>query len=130
MPDNLLISIIDDDESVREAIRGLLRSLGFLIEAFSSAQDFLESPRLRETACLIADIHMPIMTGLELYGRLVELGHTIPTILITAYPDDSVRARALKNGVICHLSKPFAADDLLRCVGLALERQKAAEGHS
>jgi len=122
LSENALISIIDDDEFVREALRGLLRSLGFTIEAFPSAQGFLESVRLRETSCLIADVHMPAMTGLELYDRLVESGHAIPTILITAYPEDSMRARALNNGVICYLSKPFAEDDLLRCVRSALQR--------
>jgi FixJ family two-component response regulator len=128
LSEDALISIVDDDEFVREALRGLLRSLGFTIEAFPSAQDFLESVRLRETSCLIADVHMPAMTGLELYGRLVESGHAIPTILITAYPDDSMRARALNNGVMCYLSKPFAEDDLLRCVRLALRRRNPSEG--
>jgi FixJ family two-component response regulator len=128
LSETALISIVDDDEFVREALRGLLRSLGFTIEAFPSAQDFLESVRLRETSCLIADVHMPAMTGLELYGRLVESGHAIPTILITAYPDDSMRARALNNGVTCYLSKPFEEDDLLRCVRSALQRRNPTEG--
>jgi FixJ family two-component response regulator len=130
LPDSILISVIDDDESVREATRGLLRSFGFTTETFSSALDFLGFPRLNETSCVIADIHMPVMTGLELYGRLLELGHVIPTILITAYPDESLRTRALSNGVICHLSKPFGADELVKCVHLALERGKPAEGQS
>lgn len=130
MSDNALISIVDDDEFVREAIRSLLRSLGFVVEAFPSAQDFLVSPRLPETSCLVADVHMPAMTGLELYGRLVESGHAIPTILITAYGDDGVRARALSIGVLCYLSKPFAEDDLLRCVRQALEQRKTGEGQS
>jgi FixJ family two-component response regulator len=130
LPDNILISVIDDDASVREATTGLLRSFGFTIVAFSSAQDFLVFPRLNETSCLIADIHMPVMTGVELYGRLLELGHAIPTILITAYPDESLRARALSNGVICHLTKPFGADELVQCIHLALEQRKPAEGQS
>ena len=125
---NVLISVIDDDASVREATRGLLRSFGFKIETFASALDFLGSPRLHETSCLITDIHMPAMTGLKLHGRLVELGHTIPTILITAYPDESLRARALSNGVICHLSKPFGADELLQCINLGLGQGAPAEG--
>jgi FixJ family two-component response regulator len=130
LSNNVLISVIDDDESVREATRGLLRSFGFMIETFPSALDFLGSPRLHQTSCLIADIHMPAMTGLELHGRLVELGHAIPTILITAYPDESLRARALSNGVICHLSKPFGADELLQCVHQALGQGTSTEGPS
>lgn len=130
LPDSVLISIIDDDESVREATRGLLRSFGFVVEIFPSAPDFLQSPCLHKTSCLIADIHMPVMTGLELHGRLVELGHAIPTILITAYPDERLRARALNDGVICHLAKPFGADELLRCVREALEQGTTTEGQS
>lgn len=130
LSNNVLISVIDDDESVREATRGLLRSFGFTIETFPSALDFLASAHLHETSCLIADIHMPAMTGLELHGRLVESGHAIPTILITAYPDESLRDRALKNGVICHLSKPFGADELLQCVHRALRQRKPTEGQS
>jgi FixJ family two-component response regulator len=130
LPDSALISVIDDDESVREATRGLLRSFGFVVQTFPSAQDFLQSLRLQETSCLIADIHMPVMTGVELHARLVELGHTIPTILITAYPDECLRARALNDGVTCHLAKPFGADDLLRCVRQALEQGKTTDGQS
>src|SRR5271156_5463492 len=130
LPKNALISIVDDDESVREALKGLMRSLGFTIEAFPSALDFLASPRIHDTSCLIADVHMPLMSGVELHGRLVETGHAIPTILITAYPDETVRARVLNEGVICSLSKPFDEDDLLACVRSALERGKPAEGHS
>jgi FixJ family two-component response regulator len=93
-----------------------------MVEAFPSGVDFLASPHVRETSCLIADVHMPRITGVELHGRLLESGYAIPTILITAYPDDSVRARVLRNGVICYLSKPFDEDALLGCVRSALER--------
>jgi FixJ family two-component response regulator len=130
LPTKTLISIIDDDEAVREAIAGLIKSLGFAVEAFSSALDFLACPNARDTSCLIADVHMPRMTGVELHRRLMELGYAIPTILITAYPDDSVRARALADGVICYLSKPCEQDALLGCVCLALERAKRGEYHS
>src|SRR5689334_10855137 len=82
---NALISIVDDDESVREAVEGLIESLGFRVEAFSSAMDFLASPTVAETSCMIADVHMPQMSGLELYQRLAAQGRDIPTILITAY---------------------------------------------
>jgi FixJ family two-component response regulator len=115
-----LISIVDDDESVREATTGLMQSLGYRAEAFPSAEDFLQSRRLGQTACLIADINMPGMSGLELHRHLSASGKPIPTILITAYPDEAARARALSAGVLCYLSKPFPEDDLLSCVRNAL----------
>lgn len=115
-----LISIVDDDESVREATEALMRALGFRVQAFPSAVDFLASSRVDDTSCIIADINMPHMTGVEMHRRLIELGHDIPTILITAYPDDKVRARALADGVIGYLSKPFDEEVLLECVQSAL----------
>ena len=117
-----LISIVDDDESMREAIKGLMRSLGYRVEAVASAPEFLSSPHVRRTSCLIADMQMPGMTGLELHQRLSISGKPIPTILITAYPDDGVRERALSAGVVGYLSKPFEEDDLLACVRSALTR--------
>ena len=117
-----LISIVDDDPAVRQSIGRLMRSLGFTAEIFDSAAAFLSSSRPEQTACLIADINMPEMTGLELYGRLIEVGRPVPTILITAYPDDTVRERALNDGVVCYLPKPFDEADLLLCVREALER--------
>lgn len=116
-----LISIVDDDESVREAVEGLIESLGFRVNAFPSALDFLASPTLADTSCMIADVHMPQMSGLELYQRLAEQGHDIPTILITAYPNESIRSRALADGVVCYLIKPFDDDDLIGCVHSALQ---------
>lgn len=130
MSDDTLISIVDDDESVREALKGLMRSFGFAVEAFPSALEFLASPRLRDTSCLIADVNMPLMSGVELHRRLVQLGQVIPTILITAYPDDNIRARALKDGVVCYLTKPFDENDVLKCVRSALDPGGPAEGHS
>ncbi len=115
-----LISIIDDDESMREAIKGLMRSLGYRVEAVASAQEFLSSRFVLHTACVIADMQMPGMTGLDLYQRLSTSGKRVPTILITAYPDDGVRERALSAGVVGYLSKPFEEDDLLACVRSAL----------
>jgi FixJ family two-component response regulator len=117
-----LILIVDDDESVREAIRGLMRSLGYKVEAVASAQEFLSSRFFPRTSCLIVDMQMPGMTGLELYQRLSISGKRIPTILITAYPDDGVRERARSAGVLGYLSKPFEQDDLLACVHSALTR--------
>src|SRR5436305_12878792 len=115
-----MISIVDDDESVREATEARMRSLGFHAQAFPSAADFLASPNIENTACMVADINMPQMSGVELYRRLVDLGYAIPTILITAYPDDQVRARALADGVKCYVVKPFEDEELLRCVRSAL----------
>ena len=121
VPKKTLISIVDDDQSVREATKGLMKSLGFTAEAFSSAADFFASRHLRRTACLIADVNMPGMTGPELHHHLMALGNIIPTILITAYPDDNVRVRALAAGVVCYLKKPFDEDDLLGCIRSALD---------
>ena len=130
MPAKTLISIIDDDDDVREALAGLMKSRGFMVEAFPSAADFLARPNVRDISCLIVDVHMPRMTGIELHRRLVESGYAIPTILITAYPDDGVRARALADGVICYLTKPCDEDTLLGCVSSALERAHPDERHS
>lgn len=125
MSNKPLISIVDDDEALREATKGLMRAVGFLAETFGSGEDFLKFDRLHTTACLIADVHMPQMSGLELHRRLVMSGVSIPTILITAYPDDSGRERALKAGVIGYLTKPFNMDDLLVCIKSALDRGPA-----
>lgn len=122
-----LISIIDDDESVREAIQTLMRSLGYRAEALASAQAFLSSRHRRRTSCLIADVQMPGMTGLDLYQRLSTSGEPIPTILITAYPDDGGRARALSAGVVGYLGKPFEEDDLIACVHSALTHARSKE---
>ena len=127
VPNGELIAIVEDDLPLRESLRRLMRSVGYTAEVFSLARDFLASPRLDETACLIGDICMPSMTGLELYQKLVETGRPIPTILITAYPDDAVRTRALSEGVICYLQKPFHENDLMRCVSKALERGNGRE---
>jgi FixJ family two-component response regulator len=120
MNPNALISIVDDDQSVREAVEGLIETLGFRVNAFPSALDFLASPAMADTSCVIVDVHMPRMSGLELCQRLAEQGHSIPTILITAYADESVRARALANGVVGYLVKPFDDEALIGCVRLAL----------
>ena len=112
----LLVSIVEDDRFFRESMRRLMRSLSYVVECFPSAHDFLASPRLAETACLIADVHMPAMTGIELYRYLLEAGHSIPTILVTAYPNDVDRTRALADGVLCYLGKPVDAQYLKQCL--------------
>ena len=130
MPKASLVSVVEDDQFFRESMRRLMRSLGYSVEAFASAADFLASPRLVETACLIADVNMPAMTGLELYRRLIDMGHAIPTILVTAYPDDDVRARALKDGVVCYLRKPVDEKHLMRCLRAALHSDEPPEANS
>ena len=115
-----LVSIVEDDQFFRESMRRLMRSLGYSAEAFASAADFLASPHLGETSCLIADVHMPAMTGIELYRRLVDTGRAIPTILVTAYPNDVDRARALNDGVVAYLRKPVDEQHLKRCLRAAL----------
>jgi FixJ family two-component response regulator len=130
MPKASLVSIVEDDQFFRESMRRLMRSEGFTVEAFPSAADFLASPRLLETACLIADVHMPAMTGLELYRHLVGAGYAIPTILVTAYPDDVDRARALNDGVVCYLRKPVDEEHLIRCLRKALQSDDSLEENS
>ena len=98
-----------------------MTSLGYAVEDFASAADFLASPRLVETACLIADVHMPKMSGVELYRHLTDMGHAIPTVLVTGRPDSSEAARALNSGVICYLSKPINEECLVRCLHSALQ---------
>jgi FixJ family two-component response regulator len=124
MPKASLVSVVEDDLHFRESMRRLMRSLGFAVEAFSSAADFLASPRLAETACLIADVNMPAMTGIELYRHLIDAGRAIPTILVTAYPNDVDRTRALNEGVVCYLRKPVDEQHLKRCLRAALTSGK------
>jgi FixJ family two-component response regulator len=125
-----LISIVDDEELFRESMRKLVTLLGYTVEAFPSAADFLASPLLAETACLITDVHMPGMTGVELHGRLIKLGHAIPTILITAYPDEVVRDHALVDGVACYLGKPVDDLELEQCLRTALNRGTPVKNNS
>jgi FixJ family two-component response regulator len=127
MMKKVLVSVVEDDQFLRESMSRLMRSMGYTVDIFSSAADFLASPRLTETACLIADIHMPVMTGLELYRHLMDTGKAIPTILVTAFPNDADRARALDDGVLCYLRKPVDEDDLTRCVCAALRSAGSPE---
>jgi FixJ family two-component response regulator len=130
MPEASLVSVVEDDQFFRESMRRLLRSFGYSVETFPSATDFLASPHLGETACLIADVHMPAMTGLELHRRLIEMGHAIPTILVTAYPNDDVRAHALNDGVIGYLRKPIDENHLMRCLRVALNSDELRDEKS
>ena len=125
-----VISIIDDDESVRESTEGLIRSLGYAAATFASAEDFLRSDRVHHTACVITDVQMPGLSGMELQGRLTAGGHRMPIIFVTAFPDERIRARALEAGACGFLSKPFSDDSLIACLDRALaeddsERRRA-----
>ena len=124
MAKRTLISVVEDDQPFRESMRKLMIALGYTVEAFPSAADFLASPLLTETACLVSDVQMPGMTGIELHSHLVDAGYAIPTILVTAYPDEAVRKRALKNGVVCYISKPVDDEHLEHCLRSALEFRK------
>ena len=111
---------MDDDESVREAIRSLMDSLGFGTEVFSSAEDFLNSGRLHVTGCLIVDVRMRGMSGLELQRHLNATDFRVPIVFISANDDDSARSRALEAGAVDFLKKPFSEDALLRAIGTSL----------
>jgi FixJ family two-component response regulator len=121
-----LIAIVDDDRSFRDSMRRLVKSLGYSVAVFPSATDFLESPTLDSTACLVADIQMPAMTGVELFERLLETGRSIPTILVTAYPDDGTKEHMLALGVECYLRKPLEEALLIECLRSAFARGHAS----
>src|SRR5262249_51017412 len=126
MMKKLLVSVVEDDEFFRDSMERLMRSMGYRVESFSSASDFLASPRLAETDCLIADVHMPVMTGIELHRELVD--RAIPTILVTAYPNDADREQALNDGVVCYLRKPVDEELLKRCLDEVLKPGEASQG--
>jgi FixJ family two-component response regulator len=120
-----MISIVDDDKSVREAAKTLIVSLGYTTATFASAEEFLESGRLPDTACLITDVQMPGMSGVELQSHLTASGHGMPVIFVTGYPEESVRERALDAGAFGFLSKPFSEDSLIACLDRALEHYRS-----
>lgn len=116
-----VISIVDDDESVREATKGLVRSLGYATATFASAEEYLRSDRVRDTSCLITDVQMPGMTGVELQDRLIASGKRTPVIFVTAFPEENIRARVLEAGAFGYLSKPFNDECLIECLDEALK---------
>ena len=122
-----IIAIVDDDEPLREALGSVLKAAGFLIDTFASAEDFLASPRSREIACLILDIRLPGMSGIELQRRLSESGCTIPVIFVTAHGDASLRDMLLKAGAAGFLNKPVRSDTLLREIHSALGKIESTE---
>ena len=116
-----VVAIVDDDRGAREALEMLVRSVGHNVSMFGSALEFLKSEKLHDTSCLITDLHMPGLSGLDLQDRLIATGHRFPIIFITGYPDEDVRARAIKSGAIAFLSKPFNADHLIGYLDKALK---------
>ena len=121
-----LISIVDDDQAVCAATESLVRSLGFATRTFASAESFLHSSSLAETRCLILDVQLPSMSGVELQDQLSHLGFDIPIIFMTAYPDEAVRARVLGAGAVAFLCKPFEIQGqrFVDCLYAALKRHK------
>jgi FixJ family two-component response regulator len=115
-----LISIVDDDESIREATKGLVRSLGYLAMTFASAEEFLQSDRVDDTSCLITDVQMPGLSGIDLQSWLIDRGVQMPTIFITAFPEEKTRLRVLTAGAVGYLGKPFSEESLLKCLDAAL----------
>lgn len=116
-----MIAIVDDDKSVRVALERLLRSLGHNASTFDSAEDFLKSEKLHDTSCLITDVQMPGLTGIELQDRLIAEGLRIPIIFMTAYSDENIRARAMRVGAAGFLLKPVDANHLIGCIEIALQ---------
>jgi FixJ family two-component response regulator len=119
-----VISIVEDDEPVRTGLKSLVRSLGYVAYSFASAEEYLQSPHMPETSCLITDVQMPKMSGFELQRHLQENGHKMPIIFITGFPEARFRARALETGAVCFLAKPFEAQVLVDCLTRALSLPK------
>ena len=115
------IAIVDDDEALREAMECFVQSLGYNVSTFGSAEEFLNSEQINNTSCLITDLHMPGLSGLDLQERLIAERHRIPIIFLTAYPDEDVRMRAMKAGAVDFLSKPCNNGHLLDCLDKALK---------
>jgi FixJ family two-component response regulator len=121
MANIFIISVVDDDDSVRESLQCLIRSFGFAVEAFASAEEFLKSDHLRDTRCLILDVRMPGMNGIELQRRLVASHYVIPVIFITAHGDETARSHAMRDGAVAYLLKPFSEEALLNAIHTALK---------
>ena len=121
-----MIAVIDDDVSIRVATDSLLRSRGYTVYTFESAEEFLRSPQLNETSCVITDVRMPTMTGIKLQALLRTHGCRVSFIFITAFPEKSARERAMNAGATCFLTKPFDAQILIKCVETALRTHPEA----
>jgi len=116
-----LVAVIDDDHAVRESSESLIRSAGFAVRVFDSAEQFLNSPYLRKAACLVLDVRMPGMSGPELRRKLLSEGYEVPVIFITAAADEEAKARELTNGAVAYLTKPFDEQELLPAIDRALK---------
>lgn len=124
-----VIAIVDDDQSVRLAIDNLVRSLGYESNQFSCAEHFLAGANLKRTSCLITDVQMPGMSGLELQSELINIGLDMPIIFITAYPEESMRKRAKACGAKCFLSKPFEGQTMIECIERVIQSPKSLKLH-
>ena len=124
MAEGPLVAIVDDDKSVRNGTQDLLRAAGFSTAAYEDAESFLGRTSRANVACLVADMRMPGMSGVELYQALLASGHGIPTVIITAHPEDVTHARGRVAGLTCYLIKPFTPDELLECVQEALAKSR------
>jgi FixJ family two-component response regulator len=121
-----IVFVVDDDESVRESLGGLIRSAGKRVETFASAQQFLDGPRAEAPSCLVLDVHLPGLSGLDLQKRMAEVAIEIPVIFITGRGDIPTTVQAMKAGAVEFLTKPFSDHDLLDAIGQAIERDRAA----
>jgi FixJ family two-component response regulator len=119
------IAVVDDDEAVREALQCLLECLDYIVSIFGTAEEFLNSKQISDTSCLITDVQMPGMSGLDLQDRLISEGQRIPIIFLTGHPDENVRMRAMKAGALAFLTKPHNHDHLLHYLEMALKANRA-----
>lgn len=129
-PDGALIAIIDDDAPARDAVASLVAALGYRTFTCDSGAAFFAAGQRHETHCVVTDIRMPGMSGIELYGQLAKSGYGVPTILMTAYPDETTRASVLALGVHGYLTKPLDPEQLLACLRVALKAGSPIPRHS
>ena len=118
-----LVALVDDDPSMLNTMTDVVNSEGFLAIPFTSAESFLKSQHLPNVSCLVTDMYLPAMTGLELHQHLVAANHVIPAVLVSARPEERVREQALNANMACYLAKPFRAEELIACIRLAIQQQ-------
>lgn len=124
-----IVAIIDDEESVRATTDSLVRSLGYIVHTFASAEEFLRSDWLNDFACVMTDVQMPGMSGVQLQDHLRGQDYRVPFIFFTAFPDEKTRAHALAAGAVCYLTKPFEGDGLVQCLQAAVETHDRGGGN-
>jgi FixJ family two-component response regulator len=127
-PGATLIAVVDDDASIRLATDSLLRSRGYAVDAYASAEAFLQSGHAEQASCVITDVRMPVMGGVQLQAELRARGSKVPFIFITAFPEEATRVRAMRDGATCFLTKPFEAPQLVGCIEEALRAGRAMPG--